>query len=116
MEVEAIRVVAGEVSQEAVAVLGRAEAGPDGAPHQAEAVDGADGRPRVLLSAEGDIRAGRPVARVVLGDALVVVDDELGDFAVLAEVLRLAQTPEGKNKDGVSVVAIVGGIGKGWFV
>ncbi len=89
MQVEAVRVAAGQVAEEAVAVLVGAEAGADGPPHVPEAVDRADGRPRVLRPAERDVRAGAAVAGVVVGHAVVVVDHELDNVAVLPEVLRL---------------------------
>ena len=89
MEVQAVRVVARQVAQEAVAVLGRPEARADGATQDAEPIDRANGRPRVLRAAERDVGAGAAVPGVVGGDPVVVVDDELGDLAVLPEVLRL---------------------------
>lgn len=89
VKVQAIRVVTGKVSQEAVAVLAGAEARADGTAHEAEPVDRADGRPGVLLTLEGDVGAGAAISRVIGGNSLVVVDHELCDLAVLTEVLRL---------------------------
>lgn len=89
MEVQTLGVVAREIAEEAVAILGGTEAGADGAPHEAKAVHGAYRRPCVFLPAKGDVRASAAVSRVVGGHALVMVDNELGDVAVLPEVLRL---------------------------
>lgn len=91
MEVQAVWVVARDVAEEAVAVLGRAEASADGTAHDTKTVHGADGRPRVLLAAVSYVRACAAVAGVILSHALVIVDHKLRDVSVLAEVLRLAQ-------------------------
>lgn len=86
VEVEAFRVVTGEVPEEAVAVLSRAEARADRPAHDAEAVDRADRRPGVLLPAKCDVGARATVPRVFERNSLVVVDHQLGDLTVLAEV------------------------------
>lgn len=89
VQIKALGVVARQVAEEAVAVLRRAKAGADGAPHEAEAVHGANGRPGVFLSAESDVSARTTVPRIFWRNPLVVVDHKLGDVSVLPEVLRL---------------------------
>lgn len=93
VEVQTLGVVAREIAEKAVAILGGTEAGADGAPHEAKTVHGAYRRPRVFLPAKGDVRASATVSRVVGGHAMVMVYNELGDVTILPEVLRLYFPP-----------------------
>lgn len=89
VQVQALRVVAGQVAKEAVAVLRGAEARANGAPHEAEAIDGAYRRPGILWAAEGDVGARAAVPRVLGRNSVVVIDHQLRDLPVLREILRL---------------------------